>query len=269
MGVDLLSAFFTWVYEIVKYGSSIAGVVIGMLIAVSKTKSTRPLGISYMLSALNTLTGYIFGSLLHFLSVKEIYGFQYTRTIITLALTLASTYFICRFIHKNYDKKFIYIPMFLLPILTLVLTFLSNRIFSNHKTWGSDTGYLLNLGNLAVSLISATVSTVIIVVVLFKNRKIEKVVPYLWLLRIFSYIFTCFSYAFTSTAVVIDMVNADVPKRDLAPFASFFMNSYSTMNMFLGIISALVSLIIPLYVLINARSCAKKQQMTAQSTEMQ
>ena len=79
----------------------------------------------------------------------------------------------------------------------------------------------------------------------------------------------CFSYAFTSTALVIDMVNSDVPKRDLDPFVSFFMNNYSTMNMFLGIISALISLIIPLYVLINARSCAKKQQMTAQSAEMQ
>ena len=159
--------------------------------------------------------------------------------------------------------------MFLLPVLTLGLTFLSNRIFNSHKTWGSDIGYLLNLGNLAVSLISTTISSLIIIIVLFKFRKKEKVVPYLWLLRIFFYIFTCFSYAFTSTALVIDMVNSDVPKRDLDPFVSFFMNNYSTMNMFLGIISALISLIIPLYVLINARSCAKKQQMTAQSAEMQ
>lgn len=159
--------------------------------------------------------------------------------------------------------------MFLLPVLTLVLTFLSNRIFSRHKTWGDSTPYLVNLGNLAVSLLITTISTVIIVVILFKYRKSEKVVPYLWLLRIFFYIFTCFSYAFTSTALVIDMVNSDVPKRDLDPFVSFFMNNYSTMNMFLGIISALISLIIPLYVLINARSFAQKQQMTAQSAEMQ
>ncbi len=269
MGVDLLSAFFTWVYEIIRYGSAIAGVVIGILIAVSKTKSTRPWGIATMLSAINTIMGFISGSLLHVLSVKEIYGFQYSRTIITLALSLAAAYFICRFIHKNYGKKFIYIPMFLLPVLTLGLTFLSNRIFSSHKTWGSDTGYLLNLGNLAVSLISTTISSLIIIIVLFKFRKKEKVVPYLWLLRIFFYIFTCFSYAFTSTALVIDMVNSDVPKRDLDPFVSFFMNNYSTMNMFLGIISALISLIIPLYVLINARSSAKKQQMAVQSAEMQ
>lgn len=269
MGVDLLSAFFTWIYEIVRYGSAIAGVVIGILIAVSKTKSTRPLGISYILSAINSIMGFISGSLIHVLSKKDMYGFQYSRTIITFALSLATTYFLCRFIHKNYGKKFIYIPMFLLPVLTLVLTFLSNRIFSRHKTWGDSTSYLVNLGNLAVTLIITTISTVIIVVILFKFRKNEKVVPYLWLLRIFFYIFTCFSYAFTSAACVIDMVNADVPKRDIDPFASFFMNNYSTMNMFLGMISALISLIIPLYILINARSCAKKQQMTAQSTEMQ
>lgn len=269
MGVDLLSALFNWVYEIIRYGSAIAGVVIGILITVGKTKSTRPLGISYILSAINSLTGFISGSLMHVLSVKEIYGFQYSRTIITFALSLASTYFICRFIHKNYGKKFIYIPMFLLPVLTLVLTFLSNHIFNRHKTWGDSTPYLVNLGNLAVSLLITTISTVIIVVILFKYRKNEKVVPYLWLLRILFLIWTCFSYAFTSTTVVIDMVNADVPKRDLSPFASFWMDNYSTTNNFLAIISSLISLIIPLYVLINARSCAKKQQMTAQSAEMQ
>lgn len=269
MGVDLLSAFFTWIYEIVGYGSSIACIVIGILIAVSKTKSTRPLGISYMLSALNSLTGFIFSSLMHFLSVKEIYGFQYTRTIITFALSLATTYFICRFIHKNYGKKFIYIPMFLLPVLTLVLTFLSNRIFSRHKTWGDSTPYLVNLGNLAVSLLITTISTVIIVVILFKYRKSEKVVPYLWLLRILFLIWTYFNYAFTSTTVVIDMVNTDVPKRDLAPFVSFWMDNYSSTSNFLAIISSLISLIVPLYVLINARSCAKMQQTAIQNAEMQ
>ena len=269
MGVDLLSVFFTWIYEIVKYGSSIACIVIGILIAVSKTKSTRPLGISYILSALNSLTGFISGSLIYVLSAKDMYGFQYSRSIITFALTLASTYFICRFIHKNYGKKFIYIPMFLLPVLTLVLTFLSNRIFSRHKTWGDSTPYLMNLGNLAVSLLITTISTVIIVVILFKYRKNEKVVPYLWLLRILFLIWTYFNYAFTSTTNVIDMVNAGVPKRDLAPFASFWMDNYSTTSNFLAIISALISLIIPLYVLINARSFAKKQQTAAQSEEMQ
>lgn len=269
MGVDILSVLFNWVYEIIRYGSAIAGVVIGILIAVCKTRSTRPWGIATMLSAIITIMGFISGSLINVLSAREMSGFQYSRTIITFALSLATTYFICRFIHKNYGKKFIYIPMFLLPVLTLGLTFLSNRIFNSHKTWGSDIGYLLNLGNLAVSLISTTISNLIIIIVLFKFRKKEKVVPYLWLLRIFFYIFTCFSYAFTSTALVIDMVNSDVPKRDLSPFASFWMDNYSTMNMFLGIISALISLIIPLYVLINARSCAKKQQMTAQSAEMQ
>lgn len=269
MGVDLLSAFFTWIYEIVGYGSSIACIVIGILIAVSKTKSTRPLGISYILSALNTLMGYISGSLLHVLSIKEIYGFQYTRTIISFALSLAATYFICRFIHKNYGKKFIYIPMFLFPVLTLVLTFLSNHIFNRHKTWGDSTPYLVNLGNLAVSLLITTISTVIIVVILFKYRKSEKVVPYLWLLRILFLIWTYFNYAFTSTTVVIDMVNTDVPKRDLAPFVSFWMDNYSSTSNFLAIISSLISLIVPLYVLINARSFAQKKQMTAQSAEMQ
>jgi hypothetical protein len=159
--------------------------------------------------------------------------------------------------------------MFLLPLLTLGLTFLSNRIFDSHKTWGDSTPYLVNLGNLAVSLLITTISTVIIVVILFKYRKSEKVVPYLWLLRILFLIWTYFNYAFTSTTVVIDMVNTDVPKRDLAPFVSFWMDNYSSTSNFLAIISSLISLIVPLYVLINARSFAQKQQMIAQSAEMQ
>lgn len=127
----------------------------------------------------------------------------------------------------------------------------------------------MNLGNLAVSLLITTISTVIIVVILFKYRKSEKVVPYLWLLRILFLIWTYFNYAFTSTTVVIDMVNTDVPKRDLAPLVSFWMDNYSSTSNFLAIISSLISLIVPLYVLINARSCAKMQQTAIQNAEMQ
>ena len=162
--------------------AGIAMLVLGIMVPAGKEPSVRILGIGFILESVAQIFNGSLVQLSRMVSVKSFMSLSVGSSIISSVCTAAGLVCMCIFIHKNYGRKLIYIPVLSINvggwfINKLVVSLLSKAVIrSNPAAWISMTNTINNF------VIHAAVA-VILIVVLFKNRKTEKVIPQAWLCK--------------------------------------------------------------------------------------
>ena len=162
---------------------SIGQIVLGILILTAKPKSTKIFGIGIIVSSLGGMMTFARSGALMAGSV-EMYSKVITGTsIVSFCVAFISVLCMCIFIHKNYGKKLIYIPLLIIEVLaplasTLVRVLLLKAVgvgFESLQAWILMTGTIN-------SLVTAVASSLILILIFRKHRDSEKVIPHYWII---------------------------------------------------------------------------------------
>ncbi len=237
----------------------IAALVIGILITTSKIKSTKILGIGYIISA---ALGFISDSLFILRSTLKspelVASMSPINTVLSFMATVAGLLCICLFIHRNYGYKWIYFPLLAQPVVSIISTLAFRFVLI--RIAGS-TQYIAGTGlsNAFTSLILGSVEALILILVFYKNRKAEKIIPHAWIIRIVSF---CCSLILNVSSVIF--------------YGKYFFSGAGGDNLYFALISkftmfqycfliflSLVGLVMPVYILVMAKKAEKQPEETA------
>ena len=163
--------------------------VMAIMIIVSKVKPTRFLGISYIFTALGCGIGFL----------STYCKYNYDHRVINdsifisyyqplywagVAVSAVALFFVCFFYHKNYGRKLIYIPLFLIPVIQYITNnIVVNMVFAAYKDNVSRDAWYLIVTALIV-MIGGIIKASIKIVILFRHRKKEKIIPGAWKTRV-------------------------------------------------------------------------------------
>ena len=237
----------------------IALLIIGMFIITGKINSTKILGIGFVISA---ILGFIF-NVLNLIrntagSPELISTLSQITNVVSVIATLAGSICICIFIHKNYGCKWIYFPILAQPIVNAISTVAFIYVFSR---MGDAIHYVIGTGLSSglTALVIGAVEAVILIIVFYKNRNIEKIIPHAWIIRLVSF---CFYLILPVSSVVFYTIclsagagGADL-YFDMSERFLIFQYVYSFFN-------SLVSLALPVYILVMTKKAEKKLEETS------
>ena len=237
----------------------IAALVIGILITTSKIKSTKILGIGYIISA---ALGFISDSLFILRSTLRspelVASMSPVNTVLSFMATVAGLICICLFIHRNYGYKWIYFPLLAQPVASAVSTVVLRVVLI--RICGNDQ-YIAGTGLSAAitSLILGSVEALILILVFYKNRKAEKIIPHAWIIRIVS--FCCSLILTVSTIIFYGKCFAAGAKGDNLYFA--LISKFTMFQYCFSVFLSLVGLVMPIYILVMAKKAEKQPEETA------
>ena len=174
------AVFFNFVIRILPLIAGLGLLITGIVITAGKKKSVKVLGIGYIISSLSVIMSSCSVFLVRMLPIRIYSNFSAGLTLVSFLCGIGSLVCICIFIHKNYGKKLIYIPVLAVYIggyiiNRIVLVLLSKVIVErNFAMW------LSMVQSIDAFVIGAAVS-LIIIIVFYKNRNNENVIPKMWL----------------------------------------------------------------------------------------
>lgn len=247
--IEFLMIFQEMMFYFVRPAIYLAIVVFGFIILFSKTKSTRILGLSFVLSAIASLLecASIF---IARLGGQEFFGaYTYAARIIQLIIMITTPLCMCIFIHKNYGRKLIYIPLLILPVLNIVARIAINEAFNSAGMSGNDFFRWTNTVSAINSFVLGSVSSVILIIVFCKHRKSEPVIPFTWIFEIVSLAWSAI-YTFFLCTYYLTMNQGGIAASDFS--SSAYMNAVFLM--------AVVSLAFPIYVMVMAAKKGKLER---------
>lgn len=185
MGNDFLSAVLAVMLMITPAVVAVLEFVMGVLTVSGRQKSTKWLGIAYIIQSIATIVYFLTRFIMRFVSIELIASFSMAGNIVITVCAFISMVFICVFIHKNYGKKLIYVPVLLLQFASFVIPTAAMYIVNNlHVFKGNKLSAALTLISGIGNFVPVAIATVIIIVVLFKNRQMEKTVQFLWVFEL-------------------------------------------------------------------------------------
>ncbi len=239
--LEFMMMFQYLLFSVVRPAIYLAIAVFGFIILFSKTKSTRILGLYFVLTSFASLLECASTLIVRFSGADTYFNFVSASSIIQVVITIAAPLCMCIFIHRNYGKKLIYIPLLILPVLNIVARIIINEAFNNLGMSGNDFFRWTNTVNVINSFVIGAAVAIILIIVFYKNRKTEKIIPLAWIFEIINLtgnalfsIFLCFSYQTIYHG---------------GKMASNFSDSAGLTAFFL---QALVSIAFPVYVMVMA-----------------
>lgn len=240
--------------------AGVAGLVLGIIVLSAKVKPTKILGLSVLFSSLSTLISGAYTLTLAYGGGIKLARLSVVQSVGAGILLIAVYFCISFYIHKNYGKKYIYIPLILIPFVgrlcSTVVSILINRLAASTDSLPFLISSTSNVGNLIVSV----VVTIILIVVFFKNRKIEKIIPHTYIIYIISLAWTVISELFTIVYYelmvfrVMELLNAKF-LNDLS------LDGYLDMLMIFYMFGALVGLIFPIYLTVMVMKESRKAEI--------
>ena len=241
----------------------VAAAVFGILIFTGKTKSVRFLGLAAFVSALGNIGAKIM-DLFKMASVEKAYKLVVPMNIAGLIIGLITTVCICIFIHKNYGKKYIYALILSIylgtTVLGMIMPVVLSRFASSSGLKGEEMVYWIEMLNGISSFLLGSVNSIILIAVLFQNRKTEKVIPHYWLVRLITYIWSIITVVLSSAGWRLLIEAEDHTAlfkaqdfRDLIQVSS-------------GFLSALIALAVPLYIFVASKKAARLQYAGQEET---
>ena len=244
---------------ILKVLGDFAFLIIGIFITTSKIKQTRILGIGYIIDAiLGFISNVITMIRLRGYTSALIVALGRVNSVVSVAATLAGILFICLYVHKNYKCKWIYFPLFAQPVVNTISSIAFRAVLSRI---GDTAQYIVSQGlatNLT-SLVTGSVGAIILILVFYKNRNIEKIIPHTWAIKLAAY---CVSLVTPIVSIIFYVVSLSAELRGAG---TYFYTSYKLtvfQNVFLFIYS-LVCLILPIYILVMVKRAEKKLEETS------
>ena len=241
----------------------IALLIIGMFITTSKTKPTKILGIMYMIDGvLGFVSGVISLIRMRGYTSALIASLTWVNNVISVVTSIAVILCICLYVHKNYGCKWIYFPLFAQPVVNLI----SNIVFRAVLSRIGDTAQYVVSSGLATSLtslVTSSVGAIILILVFYKNRNNEKIIPHTWAIRLAAF---CVSLV---SPIVCIIYYAVCLSSELKGVGIYFTSSYklTVFQYIFSFIFSLVCFILPVYILVMAKRAEGKQEETAADIE--
>lgn len=239
--------------------TDLAVLIIGCIIVSGKIKSVKILGIGYIVSGALGLFSQFLSLARYIVSYPNYYSsISQLITVAGVVATLFGTLCICLFIHKNYGYKWIYFPLFAQPVVSAVARVVSGAVFSRI---GGVMMVVVGMGlsTSVTSLVTGSVTAIILIVVFYKNRKAEKIIPHFWVIKLIAY---CWSLILTIGTIIFYTVcicggaNAEKIYFDLS--ANFTLSQY-----IFTMINSFVRLVLPIYILVMAKKAERKPEETS------
>lgn len=238
--IEFMMMFQYILFYFVRPAIYLAIAVFGFIILFGKTKSTRILGLSFVLTSFASLLECASVLIVRFSGDAAYANFVSTISIVQTIITIAAPLCMCIFIHRNYGKKLIYIPLLVLPVLNIVARITINEAFNSLGMSGQDMLMWSNTVNAIDSFVIGAAVTVILIIIFYKNRKTEKIIPLAWIFEIVNLVWS----AVFSFCLCISYQTVYQGKT-----ASDFSNSIVITALFL---QAVISMVFPVYVMIMA-----------------
>lgn len=242
--VSTLSYFFS---TYLPFLTGAAGLVIGIIITAGKTKSTKILGIDYIV--LFTCAWYSAASTIvsRYVGVKTYAVFSSGSSVLTAVSGIVSVICISIFLHRNYGKKYIYYPLLGLHLTGIIANVAVTFCLNSAKgiTGVKKAVWIVLTRNINSAVVAAAIS-VIVIVILFRNRKNEKVVPSLWKFILITSAYSLFGN------IVLAITYASMLAKDM-----WYGSSVNSAIMLITNFSSVVSLSTPIYVMIRSFTAAK------------
>ena len=217
--------------------------VMGIMIAVNKTKPTRVLGIGYIITSISSGAVFLYNLLLIIYDTEKVVVFGDAVMIGTLICIMAGLLCICIYIHKNYGKKYVYIPILLLPLTGMIVSAVVALLLNKAGLRGFEYSMVISLVNDVNNVVTIAAAAVIIIIVLYKNREKEKIIPKAWCAKTITVIWSVIEIVVISATYlsVIKSAGTDGLK-------AYSDNTFMTLTMVQSF-DSLVALVVPVYVL--------------------
>ena len=236
----------------------LASLIIGCIIVSGKIRSVKILGVGFIVSG-------IFGSfsqaafLARFIvrTPDAITFLNNAELVMSVIASLFGTLCICLFVHKNYGCKWIYFPLFAQPVVSAFSRVVSAAVLSRAGSEMLVAG--TGLSTSVTGLVTGSVSAVILIIVFFKNRKVEKIIPHAWIFRLVSYLW----------GIVLTIAGIAFYAYCLSGGSDSEMIYFNLLERFTlfqfthSVISYIVSLAMPVYILVMAKRAERKLKETA------
>ena len=186
--MDAINVLIYYLYEYTPFIVGTAVIVLGILITVNRNTYCRALGISSILSGLQSILSACPRILLES-GMGEMYGnISWVFNLSVMITGISSTIFLCLFFHRRYGKKFIYIPILLLGVGGSLINSIVAVLLGRTLGGGQTSAYWISMVNTIDSFVISTATAVIIIIIFFRNRGGEKVIPKAWLVRLITLI---------------------------------------------------------------------------------
>ena len=249
--------FIVWILcHLVMGISSAVLLVIGIMIAANKTKQTKVLGIGYIITSISSGAVFFYNVLLLLSDTKEVVVYGDAVMIGTIICVLASSLCVCIYIHKNYGKKLIYVPVLLIPVAGLILEYGATVTIAKLYN-GFVQSMVISLVNDVTNFVSVTVMAIVILVVLYKNREKEKIIPKAWLVKTITVIGSVIEIA------VICITYLAVIKSSESEGMMAYSDTTVVILSMVQAMDSLVAIIVPVYVLSKVSKASKKEKTAA------
>ena len=239
--IEFMMFFQEILFYLVRPVIYLAITVFGFIILFSKTKSTRILGLSFVLTSFANLLECAPFFVVRLCSQAVYMNYVNVESILQMVIMIAAPLCMCIFIHRNYGMKFIYIPLLILPVLNNVARIAINNAFNSFGMPVNDFVMWTNTVNAINGFVIGAVSSVILIIVFYKNRKKEPVIPLTWIFEIAGLAGSAFN-TFLLCIFYLTMYQD-------GKMASDFSNSAITTA---GLMMAMISLAFPVYVMVMA-----------------
>lgn len=241
-------------------GSAIALLCIGLLILTNSFKSTKILGAGYIITASSMAAVFMYNFALLKFDASEVVKYGDPVMIGTLICAFISSLCVCIFIHKNYGKKLIYVPILLLPVaavaVSALLSLLLNILLHKTSLNGFEYAMLVSLVSDVSNFASIMIAAIIITVVLYRNRKKEKVIPKAWIVKTVTVIWN----AIAILAISVTYLSLIAATRSGSNMADSD-NSVVVLTIIQSV-DSLVSLVVPIYVLVSVKKVSRERNNT-------
>ena len=242
--------------------TSVAILVLGIIVALIKVKQTKILGLSVIFTGIGAVISSVENFFFYYMGAATAARLNVAATYMALIFTLASYFCICVYIHHNYEKKF-YVPMLVIPVVGRFLTIGVNRLASmlgsrymDYATVSFRTTLINNLSSMIIN-----VTLLIILYSIFSAKtKTEKYIPHYHIICLITLIWNVINHGYMVFYSFIMLSEITVIGFELPSFIdAVIQKTYLLVTVFAAL-DALIGLVFPVYLLIRvlkASSTAK------------
>ncbi|MBP5261615.1 MAG: hypothetical protein J6Z43_05775 [Clostridiales bacterium] len=250
---DMIFTILYWTYNISRALAVLSVLVLGILITAGKVRSVKVLGISSIITAIQSGVSFAATISAHFCSDQMISSLYTASSLIGSICTIGGFVCICLFLYRNYGARRVCIPIVIVTVLSNVLSIIALFIL---RSTGSSRAlpYVISIVQTTIYLVGAAVVDIIIIMVLYRNRQREKVVPKFWVLKVIMLLWTVVSYALNTISYAVLISAADLRSvNELTGFAGFWNSNQDIIFAIFGILGAVLSVLVPAYVFAMVR----------------
>ena len=248
-----------WTYYIVPLTAAVVTLVFGIMVTASKIKQTKILGISLILSALGSAVAGVYNLFMVLAGSMVVARLATVQSAFALIVAYACSVCTCIYIHRNYQKKYIYFPLLLIPLASsisnAVIVGVINRMNSENSA-GSLVVQRIGMAQNINSLIFNVAVSLIVIIVFYKHRDIERYIPHYYIISTIALVWRCIG--FSLYIIYYAILASSAAKNGFAAYSS--ADPVQVLLIVQTIIGSLISLIFPIYLFVRVLRASREPE---------